>query len=189
MQESLKQKYADHEGAAASKTKREIEENTGHYGAGRPANRAYSSSSSEAGNESKNEDKSSPKSQLKRSNLERQQEEAKRERDQIRAQRRREIIREDRMERAGLKKSKTERDQDRDISEKIALGQAQPTSREAMFDQRLFNQTAGLESGFGHDEDYNLYDKPLFADRTAASIYKNINKNADEEAETDDQKT
>lgn len=58
-----------------------------------------------------------------------------------------------------------------------------------MFDQRLFNQTAGLESGFGHDEDYNLYDKPLFADRTAASIYKNINKNADEEAETEDQKT
>lgn len=93
------------------------------------------------------------------------------------------------MERAGLKKSKTERDQDRDISEKIALGQAQPTSREAMFDQRLFNQTAGLESGFGHDEDYNLYDKPLFADRTAASIYKNINKNVDDEAETDDQKT
>ena len=47
-----------------------------------------------------------------------------------------------------------------------------------MYDQRLFNQTAGLGSGFGHDEDYNLYDKPLFADRTAASIYKN-NKNID----------
>ena len=43
-----------------------------------------------------------------------------------------------------------------------------------MFDQRLFNQTAGLGSGFGHDEDYHLYDKPLFADRTAASIYKNV---------------
>lgn len=80
------------------------------------------------------------------------------------------------MERAGLKKSKTERDGERDISEKIALGQAQPTSREAMFDQRLFNQTAGLGSGFGGEEDYNLYDKPLFTDRTAASIYKNIKK-------------
>ena len=38
----------------------------------------------------------------------------------------------------------------------------------------MFNQTAGLGSGFGHDEDYNLYDKPLFTDRTAASIYKNV---------------
>ena len=45
-----------------------------------------------------------------------------------------------------------------------------------MFDQRLFNQTAGLGHGFGDDEDYNLYDKPLFADRTAASIYKNVNR-------------
>jgi hypothetical protein len=49
-------------------------------------------------------------------------EEAKRERDAIRAQRRREIVREDRMERAGIKKTKEERDGDRDISEKIALG-------------------------------------------------------------------
>lgn len=121
----------------------------------------------------------------KRSHLDRLQDEAKRERDAIKAQNRREIIREDRMERAGLKKSKTERDNDRDVSERIALGQAQPTSREAMFDQRLFNQTAGLESGFGDDEDYNLYDKPLFTDRAAASIYKNI-KNVDHSGEADD---
>ena len=58
----------------------------------------------------------------KRSNEERLLEEAKRERDQIKVERRREIVREDRMERAGMKKSKTERDQERDISEKIALG-------------------------------------------------------------------
>lgn len=61
-----------------------------------------------------------------------------------------------------------------------------------MYDQRLFNQTAGLGSGFGHDEDYNLYDKPLFADRTAASIYKNVKNldvskyvNEDDEQETE----
>lgn len=61
-----------------------------------------------------------------------------------------------------------------------------------MYDQRLFNQTAGLGSGFGHEEDYNLYDKPLFADRTAASIYKNVKNldvskyvNEDDEQETD----
>lgn len=104
-----------------------------------------------------------------------------REREALKADRRREIVREDRMERAGIKKSKLERDGDRDISEKIALGQAQPSSRETMFDQRLFNQTAGLGSGFGHEEDYHLYDKPLFADRTAASIYKNVKATAPEE--------
>lgn len=81
-----------------------------------------------------------------------------------------------RREQAGLNKTKNERDADRDISEKIALGQAQPTTKDVMFDQRLFNQTAGLGQGFGDDEDYNLYDKPLFADRTAASIYKNVNR-------------
>ena len=52
-----------------------------------------------------------------------------------------------------------------------------------MFDQRLFNQQSGLDSGFGHDDDYNLYDKPLFADRTAASIYKNIKEYNDDDDE------
>lgn len=113
------------------------------------------------------------------------EEKARRERDAIRAQRRRDIIREDRLERAGHRKTKNERDGERDISEKIALGQAQPSSKEAMFDQRLFNQTTGLSSGFGHDADYNLYDKPLFADRTAASIYKNV-KNIDINDYTED---
>ena len=58
----------------------------------------------------------------KRTHEEMAREEARRERDAIRAQRRREIVREDRMQRAGFKKSKNERDADRDISEKIALG-------------------------------------------------------------------
>jgi SNW domain-containing protein 1 len=47
----------------------------------------------------------------------------------------------------------------------------------------LFNQVSGLDSGFGHDDDYNLYDKPLFADRTAASIYKNVREVNEEEDE------
>ena len=51
-----------------------------------------------------------------------------------------------------------------------------------MFDQRLFNQTAGLGQGFGDDEDYNLYDKPLFTDRTAAGIYKNVRRETGEGA-------
>ena len=37
-----------------------------------------------------------------------------------------------------------------------------PFTREVLYDQRLFNQNAGIESGFGNDDEYNLYDKPLF---------------------------
>lgn len=58
----------------------------------------------------------------KRTAEEKDIEEAKRERDALRHQRKREIERDRRMEVAGKKKSKTERDDDRDISEKIALG-------------------------------------------------------------------
>jgi len=51
-------------------------------------------------------------------------EEAKRERDEIRRLLRKENERNRRREQAGKNKTKGERDQDRDISEKIALGQA-----------------------------------------------------------------
>lgn len=40
-----------------------------------------------------------------------------------------------------------------------------------------------MDSGFGDDEEYNLYDKPLFQDRTAASIYKNIKEVQDDDEE------
>ena len=46
----------------------------------------------------------------------------------------------------GVKKSRLTRDRDRDISEKIALGQAAvKPSGEGMYDQRLFNQDAGAQ--------------------------------------------
>jgi SNW domain-containing protein 1 len=40
-----------------------------------------------------------------------------------------------------------------------------------MYDQRLFNQTSGMSSGFSSSDAYNLYDKPLF-NATAVNIYK-----------------
>jgi len=89
-------------------------------------------------------------------------------------QRQREIERDQRLELAG-KKGKRGRDEDRDVSERVALGQAaQPTSHEAQFDARLFNQSAGMDSGFhgGSDEKVAVYDKPLFADRSQAGVYK-----------------
>lgn len=69
---------------------------------------------------------------------------------------------------------------DRDVSEKIALGLAQPTlSKESMYDSRLFNQSSGIASGFTQNDSYNLYDKPLFTGSAANSIYKpNISQHA-----------
>jgi SNW domain-containing protein 1 len=58
----------------------------------------------------------------KRSREERELEEAKKERDALRQQRKREIERDRRMEVAGKKNSKSLRDEERDISEKMALG-------------------------------------------------------------------
>ncbi|KAJ1978348.1 mRNA splicing protein [Dimargaris xerosporica] len=66
------------------------------------------------------------------------------------------------------------RSENRDISEKVALGLAKPTgSKESMFDQRLFNMSEGLSSGFRGDDAYSLYDKPLFGSASGnAGIYR-----------------
>ena len=45
------------------------------------------------------------------------------------------------------------------------------TGGEGLYDQRLFNQDAGVAGGLADDAAYNLYDKPLFADR-GGSIYR-----------------
>ena len=114
----------------------------------------------------------------------------RRRRDEIRAERKRERERELRLEAAGGKRSRGARDADRDISEKVALGQAalgganRPTS-EAQYDQRLFNQDGGgLDAGLGAEDSYNLYDKPLFADK-GKSIYR-PRRGGDEGGEGDD---
>jgi SNW domain-containing protein 1 len=53
------------------------------------------------------------------------------------------------------------------------LGVAKPVpSQESIYDQRLFNQTAGLTSGFASEDSYALYDKPLFQGSSASSIYR-----------------
>ena len=83
----------------------------------------------------------------------------------------REQERELRMARAGINKSKLMRDAERDISEKVALGQAQPTISDSLIDQRLLNQNPGLDSGFKDDEDNIAFDKPLFPDREVINIY------------------
>ncbi len=50
---------------------------------------------------------------------------------------------------------------------------------EAMYDQRLFNQEGGLASGLEADDQYNTYDRPLFADR-GSNLYKAPARGEDE---------
>ncbi|GJP39943.1 hypothetical protein CLOM_g24259 [Closterium sp. NIES-68] len=109
-------------------------------------------------------------------------------REELREERRRERERERRLESkegaGGGKKSKLTRDRDRDISEKMALGLANVGAGggggEIMYDQRLFNQEQGMESGFAADDTYNIYDKGLFNREGASGLYK-VRKGVDEE--------
>ncbi|KAF8857496.1 hypothetical protein BDZ45DRAFT_623691 [Acephala macrosclerotiorum] len=109
-----------------------------------------------------------------------------REREKMRADKRREEERKLRQSRMGAERrvQMMAREQNRDISEKVALGLAKPTqSSESMFDSRLFNRTSGFDSGFNEDQ---AYDKPLFAAQDAVnSIYRprhNMDDGDDEEA-------
>uniref|UniRef100_A0A673GRJ0 SNW domain-containing protein 1 n=1 Tax=Sinocyclocheilus rhinocerous TaxID=307959 RepID=A0A673GRJ0_9TELE len=113
-----------------------------------------------------------------------------RERDEIRHERRKERQHDRNISRAAPdKRSKLQRDQDRDVSELIALGQPNPrTSSEAQYDQRLFNQNKGMDSGFagGEDEIYNVYDQPFRSGRDMAQNIYRPSKNADKDVYGDD---
>lgn len=117
---------------------------------------------------------------------EEEEEEAAKVRDEMRREKRREREREMRMSNMGTEQraKMLARQQNRDISEKIALGLAKPTmSKESMLDSRLFNQES-LSNNFAEDDSYNLYDRPLFhGSSAAAAIYKargNITEGNDE---------
>lgn len=112
-----------------------------------------------------------------------------REREKARAEKRREEERKLRQSRMGAERrvQMMAREQNRDISEKVALGLAKPTqSSEGMFDSRLFNRTSGFDSGFNEDQ---AYDKPLFAAQDAiSSIYRprqNMEDDDDEAGEAE----
>ena len=80
-----------------------------------------------------------------------------RERDELRQERHKERSRMRNLDRAAPdRRSKLERNRERDISEQIALGlparAAQGASGDGLFDSRLFNQSKGISSGFEDDE-------------------------------------
>jgi SNW domain-containing protein 1 len=43
---------------------------------------------------------------------------------------------------------------------------------EALFDSRLFNQTAGLDSGFAADDEYGVYTKSMFDRGSGGGVYR-----------------
>lgn len=113
-----------------------------------------------------------------------EQREERLKREAIREERKREREREKRLEaKEGHvgKKSKITRDRDRDISEKVALGMANVGPGEVTYDQRLFNQDQGMQSGFATDDAYNVYDKGLFTSHPGLSGLYRPKKDADTE--------
>ncbi|CEF61302.1 Puff-specific protein Bx42 [Strongyloides ratti] len=98
-------------------------------------------------------------------------------RDEIRKER----LDERRRERAIARKNpekleRLKREQERDISEKIALGLPNTRSNgtdEVQFDSRLFGKSSGLDSGGINDETYAVYDKPWRAmDNVQQHVYR-----------------
>jgi SNW domain-containing protein 1 len=107
-----------------------------------------------------------------------------RERDEIRDQRHRERARERNLARAAPdKRSKLQKERERDISEQIALGMPAKSqfSGEGQFDQRLFNTTKGMDSGYGDDEAYNVYDKPWREGNSLATHLYRPSKQVDQD--------
>ncbi|XP_010191059.1 PREDICTED: SNW domain-containing protein 1 [Mesitornis unicolor] len=113
-----------------------------------------------------------------------------RERDEIRHDRRKERQHDRNLSRAAPdKRSKLQRNENRDISEVIALGVPNPRpSNEVQYDQRLFNQSKGMDSGFagGEDEIYNVYDQPWRSGKDMAQNIYRPSKNVDKDMYGDD---
>ncbi len=90
-----------------------------------------------------------------------------REREDLRRDRARDRARDRNLARASHEtRSKVQRERERDVTEQLALGAGAggrgAKGPDALFDQRLFNQSRGMDSGFagGEDEHYNVYDRP-----------------------------
>ncbi len=118
---------------------------------------------------------------------------AAQQRERLRHERKRDREREIRLENMKGDMKKRKMDRERDISEKIALGQLKGTGAghrkgEGLYDSRLFNQSQGMDSGFGAEEDYNVYSKPMRSAATeATSIYRPKKDDGDTYGNADEQ--
>ncbi|KAL8871140.1 MAG: hypothetical protein Q9174_002970 [Haloplaca sp. 1 TL-2023] len=130
--------------------------------------------------------RSASRSSYSSSQSDSEDDEAAREREQMRRERRQENEKQQRQSRMGTERrmQMIAREQNRDISEKVALGLAKPTqSSESMWDSRLFNQTSGFNTGFNEDQPY---DKPLFAAQDAISSIYRPRPNVDDEDDNEE---
>jgi SNW domain-containing protein 1 len=106
------------------------------------------------------------------------------ERDGMRYERHQDRARQRNIDRAAPdRRSKLERERERDISEQIALGMPAKTTTtgEGMFDARLFNQSRGMDSGFNDDESFAAYDQPWRKEGSLANNIYRPGKNLDSE--------
>eukprot|EP01012_Entosiphon_sulcatum_P009506 TRINITY_DN1536_c0_g1_i1.p1 TRINITY_DN1536_c0_g1~~TRINITY_DN1536_c0_g1_i1.p1 ORF type:complete len:424 (-),score=83.98 TRINITY_DN1536_c0_g1_i1:67-1338(-) len=92
-------------------------------------------------------------------------EDALRQREELREEKRREIEREQRL----AARKKTTKERERDVSEKIALGQSAGSSADSLYDSRLFNQAAGISSGYEKADETAVFDKALFHGGSSAN--------------------
>ena len=166
--EKEKAQKEDHLRMLAQKA-REERANTGAARRASRTSRSRSGSYSDSGSEQSTDEDNEVKERQKMRREKQQDEERKLRQSRMGAERRMKVM---------------AREQNRDFSEKVALGLAKPTqSSESMWDSRLFNQTSGFDSGFNEDQPY---DKPLFAAQDAiSSIYRpqqNMEDGDDEEA-------
>jgi SNW domain-containing protein 1 len=107
------------------------------------------------------------------------------EREEIRKERQKDRQRERAIQRAAPeKRTALQKDKERDISEKIALGLPNTgfNTGEIQFDSRLFNGSKGLDTGYGNEDDtYNVYDKPWRETESVANAIYRPSKNLDKE--------
>jgi SNW domain-containing protein 1 len=96
---------------------------------------------------------------------------AARQRDRLREERKRERERALRAEQNVQLLKKQRLEEERDVSEQIALGvhvAAASSVADGGVDARLYHLSAGMDAGFGAEDEYNAYTQPLFAAKAAA---------------------
>ncbi|KAL7297953.1 puff-specific protein Bx42 [Trichogramma pretiosum] len=107
------------------------------------------------------------------------------EREQLRQERHKERTRDRNLARAAPdRRSRLQRERERDVSEQIALGLPAKNvnlTGDASFDQRLFNTQKGMDSGYAHDDEYNVYDKPWRDQNSLANHLYRPSKNLDQD--------
>lgn len=106
------------------------------------------------------------------------------EREDIRKDREKERRRDRAIQRAAPeKRTQLQKEKERDISEKIALGLPNTgyNTGEIQYDSRLFNSSKGLDTGFGEEDAYSVYDKPWRETEAVKNAIYRPSKNLDKE--------